>query len=65
MTSIQTLLTDIAAKHLGIETLEERHSDSLDFHDVSVWGIESALLEAYQAGQAAAARKAKRGSRER
>lgn len=65
MTSIQTLLTDIAAKHLGIETLEERHSDSLDFHDVAVWGIESALLEAYQAGQAAAARKAKRGGRER
>jgi len=30
------LLTSIARKHLFIETLEERKSDSLDFHDVSV-----------------------------
>lgn len=25
-------------------------SDSLDFHDVSVWGVKSALVAAYQAG---------------
>lgn len=30
------LFTEIARKHLGIETLETRNSDSLDFHDVGV-----------------------------
>jgi hypothetical protein len=44
------LFTDIAREHLFIETLEERQSDSLDFHDVSVWGVKNALLHAYQAG---------------
>jgi hypothetical protein len=44
------LLTEIARKHLNIETLEERKSDSLDFHDCAVWTIHSALEEAYQAG---------------
>ena len=44
------LFTAIARKHLFIETLEERKSDSLDFHNVSVWGVERALSAAYQAG---------------
>jgi len=48
------LLADIAQKHLFIETLEERKSDSLDFHEVSVWGIQAALEAAYAAGLAAA-----------
>ena len=48
------LLADIAEKHLFIETLEERKSDSLDFHEVSVWGIQAALEAAYAAGLAAA-----------
>jgi hypothetical protein len=30
------------------------HSDSLDFHEVSVWAIRSALEAAFAAGQAAA-----------
>lgn len=30
-----------------------RKSDSLDFHDVSVWGVKEALIAAYQAGLAA------------
>lgn len=48
------LLAGIAQKHLFIETLEERKSDSLDFHEVSVWGIQAALEAAYAAGIAAA-----------
>ena len=48
------LLADIAEKHLFIETLEERKSDSLDFHEVSVWGVQAALEAAYAAGLAAA-----------
>jgi hypothetical protein len=34
--------------------LETRHSDRLDFHDVSVWAVKSALLAAYEAGRQAA-----------
>lgn len=45
------LLTRIAGQHLGIPTLEERKSDRLDFHDLSVWGVRDALEAAYQAGQ--------------
>ena len=40
----------IAEKHLNIENLETRSSDSLDFHDVSVWGVRSALKAAFKAG---------------
>jgi hypothetical protein len=48
------LLEQIAKKHLFIETLETQHSDRLDFHDVSVWGVKSALQAAYEAGRKAA-----------
>lgn len=41
---------DIARRMLGIDTLEWRKSDSLDFHDLAVWNIERALREAYMAG---------------
>lgn len=40
----------IAKLHLDIETLEERKSDSLDFHALSVWSIESALKDAIRTG---------------
>ena len=50
----EALLLEIAIKHFFIETLETRHSDSLDFHDVAVWAIRSALEAAFAAGQAAA-----------
>jgi hypothetical protein len=43
-------LEQIAKEILNIETLEERKSDSLDFHEVSVWSLEEALIKAYQAG---------------
>ena len=48
------LFTRIAQTHLSIETLETRHRDSLDFHDVSVWGVKSALQAAFDAGLRAA-----------
>ena len=38
------------AKRMGIETLETRHGDGLDFHDLAVWTIEEALQAAYKAG---------------
>jgi phage terminase Nu1 subunit (DNA packaging protein) len=49
---IDQLLTEIAKKHLSLETLETRNSDSLDFHDVAVWSLKEALQEAYEAGKA-------------
>lgn len=53
MTTQQTL-EKIAQRHLGVETLETRKSDRLDFHDVAVWSIEAALKAAFEAGQKAA-----------
>jgi hypothetical protein len=50
MTQIDTLFTLIAQKHLRIDTLETRKSDSLDFHDVAVWSIRDALEAAFKAG---------------
>ena len=50
----QPNIEQIARRHLDIETLATRNSDRLDFHDVSVWEIKSALEEAYQAGKLAA-----------
>jgi hypothetical protein len=47
-------LQQIALDHLFIETLETRNSDSLDFHDVSVWAIKTALQAAFEAGRNAA-----------
>jgi hypothetical protein len=40
----------IAGEILGLETLETRNSDSLDFHELAVWNIEDALIAAYEAG---------------
>ena len=48
---IQNISADGANNVLGIETLETRNSDSLDFHDVSVWGVEAALKAAYELGR--------------
>ncbi|NRD68558.1 hypothetical protein HRD49_43250, partial [Corallococcus exiguus] len=44
-------LERIAREEMDIETLEKRWSDSLDFHNVSVWGVKAALEAAYQAGK--------------
>ncbi|PZP83296.1 MAG: hypothetical protein DI582_11200 [Azospirillum brasilense] len=48
------LFAAIAREHLNIEMLESRNSDSLDFHDVAVWGIQAALEAAFAAGKASA-----------
>ena len=50
MTQIDTIFTLIAQKHLRIDTLETRHSDRLDFHDVAVWCLRDALEAAFNAG---------------
>ena len=47
---IDDLLTEIAKRHLGLETLESRRSDSLDFSDQAVWCIRDALMAAYGKG---------------
>ena len=52
--ALESLLQQIALDHLFIETLETRNSDRLDFHEVSVWGVKSALIAAYEAGRQAA-----------
>jgi len=44
-------IAKIAMDRLGIETLETRNSDSLDFHEVSVWALKEMLEAAYQAGK--------------
>lgn len=49
---LERLLNQIAAEHLHIDTLAtHNNSDSLDFHEVSVWGLKEALQAAFTAGQ--------------
>ncbi len=50
MNQLDQVLTQIAQQHLGIETLETRRSDSLDFHDVAIWCLRDALEAAFNAG---------------
>ena len=50
MSKLEPLLTQIAQSKLGIETLETRKSDGLDFHDVAVWCLRDALEAAFNAG---------------
>jgi len=45
-------LAEIAATTLGLETLETRYADRLDFHDTAVWCIRDALEAAWLAGAA-------------
>lgn len=47
---VREIIADIAKEVLEIETLETRNSDSLDFHEVSVWRLAEALTEALYAG---------------
>ena len=45
------LIEKIAKDNItGLETLQTRNSDDLDFHDVSVWEIKKALEDAFIAG---------------
>ena len=41
----------IAAEVLGLETLEQRKRDCLDFHELAVWQIRDALAAAFEAGR--------------
>lgn len=59
---LDALLTQIAQENLFIDTLETRKSDSLDFHDVSVWGVKEALIAAYQAGLVAGQKAAQKAA---
>ena len=51
MTDTDQIFEMIVKEHLDIETLKTRNSDSLDFHDCSVWGIKKALQAAYDLGR--------------
>lgn len=53
-TTRDTTLATIAREALGLEMLETRKSDRLDFHDLAVWSIKQALERAYEAGRRAA-----------
>jgi len=44
------VLEKIARNLLKVPTLRHRHSDRLDFHELSVGQIRRALFAAYQAG---------------
>ena len=57
--------TDLAflAKTHGIETLETRYSDSLDFHELAVWQLKEMLEQAYTCGANAASTTAARRNR--
>lgn len=44
----------IAREALGLQTLQTRRMDNLDFHDLAVWAIKDALERAYEAGRKAA-----------
>lgn len=46
-------IAELATTKLGIETLDTRKSDSLDFHELAVWTLRAALAAAYEAGAAA------------
>jgi hypothetical protein len=55
MSTPDQIFEDIAKRHLLVETLETRNSDTQDFYEVAVWCIKAALKEAFEAGQNAAA----------
>jgi len=59
-TKMDKKIREIALRELRIETLETRHSDSLDFHDISVWSLKAALKAAYEAGQNSGTKGAKK-----
>ena len=54
MSATETAL-EIAKKKLGLDTLETRNSDSLDFRELPVWQLKEALEAAFEAGTKQAA----------
>lgn len=65
MTARDQSVREIARRVLHVTTLEPRHSDAADFHDLAVWTLREALEAAYDAGRAAGAREAVRPGRAR
>ncbi len=57
-TNADKILEDIVQERFEF-TLERQGSDSLDFHDISVWGLKEVMLKAYEAGLAASKNKEK------
>jgi len=51
MKTNEKTLNRIAHETLGLETLETRDLDELDFTDQAVWNIKEALQQAYEAGR--------------
>jgi PIN domain nuclease of toxin-antitoxin system len=49
-TTLNEIINKIAAESMGIDTLETRKADSLDFHEIAVWNIREALEAAFEAG---------------
>jgi len=52
-TATEVVLLEIARNHFFIETFNTQNIDWLDFHEVSVRSIRSALEAAFAAGQVA------------
>ncbi len=50
------IIATIAQVHLGLETLESRRMDSLDFKEQACWEIRDALRAAFEAGRQSARR---------
>jgi hypothetical protein len=60
---LDAIIMSIAKHHLGLETLESRHQDRLDFQEHSCTAIRDALRAAFTAGrQSMRARPAKRSA---
>ena len=47
----EATLARIARETMGVQTLQPRHRDALDFHDLAVGSIRQALERAYEAGR--------------
>ncbi len=48
-------VSEIAQRVLRLDSLQTRHSDALDFHELAIWSIREALLAAHAAGAATTA----------
>lgn len=49
--SREALLTEIAKKFTGFETLQSQNADGVDFREVAVWELRAALEAAYDQGR--------------
>jgi len=49
-TTLNEIINKIAAESRGIDTLDTRKADSLDFLEIAVWNIREALEAAFEAG---------------